>query len=684
MAIHWQIPFKSLRTGYLYTVNVYDSAYSGSAIILKGGAQPFITQEGNDTDIFTPIRTQTGYIRIIDDGKDASGNTLSAANSWTAMLPTTNTERPVTLTCDDGSANYTVWQGFIQTQNFSGVLYGNPQEREIPVQCGVSALAGVTISTEVTEMKNFAYLIASLFTNVIDYDTFTFQGGQDAQSWLRNTVDYQNFMQVIEGETVAKYNALDVLTDVCRFWGWTCRTQGRQVFFTCMDDTAEQSSWATFTRAQMLALTASTTGTYSSTRTIALSGDIFASTGNDETMIQGIKTATVKVEVNPESTAIKFAPSDLEKEMGNPSIWVQTTGKDMVGYFKTPFTRSTLDGKTLYATAFGANDGFERRIIFSSKEAEDGDAVDVMLITRDYLEISGVAVPIIQMYTKRAMAYGGGTLKFRGDIYVEAERYSESGDFKAIWVRVGIGMTRETAHWFYLTAHGGYTWDYTIDSGWNSTSTNQFLLNVNGGSINGVKVIHEVMLLKSALDFASIPVAANLYGYMYIDILGANDISSPYQIANFEVDFSREETVLPTTATQVRSRTIKPELATSRKYTAQNASNVDAKWNADCIFASDNLLEYGHGLIMSPSGSFVSEVPYGTSTEHPEQHLANRVAAFGQKARRMVSMELRSNALNVEYVTATKKVSFEGTTYHPISISHDWRDDITKISMIEL
>ena len=68
----YSISFKSLRAGTVYTVNI------GSGIgdvALKGAAQPFVTQEDDDEDMFTPIRTQSGYLRIVDDGKAADGVT---------------------------------------------------------------------------------------------------------------------------------------------------------------------------------------------------------------------------------------------------------------------------------------------------------------------------------------------------------------------------------------------------------------------------------------------------------------------------------------------------------------------------------------------------------------------------------------------------------------------------------
>ena len=77
MAIHWQIRFKSLRTLTDYRVNIYDANYSGNPIQLNGGAEPFTTEEDGSDDMFTPIRKQNGHIRIVDNGKDANGNTLA-------------------------------------------------------------------------------------------------------------------------------------------------------------------------------------------------------------------------------------------------------------------------------------------------------------------------------------------------------------------------------------------------------------------------------------------------------------------------------------------------------------------------------------------------------------------------------------------------------------------------------
>ena len=126
MAIHWQVKFRSLRSNELYTVSIYDEYYTGTPVQLTGAAQPFETQEDNG-DIFTPVLTQSGYLRIVDTGKDNAGNTFN----WRNFIPTNDIDRPVKMTDSNGN---TVWMGFLQAQNFGSTLFELPQVREFPLQ----------------------------------------------------------------------------------------------------------------------------------------------------------------------------------------------------------------------------------------------------------------------------------------------------------------------------------------------------------------------------------------------------------------------------------------------------------------------------------------------------------------------------------------------------------------------
>ena len=89
MAVRWKIPFKTLRSNELLTVNIYDSTFSGEAMVLMGAAEPFETQEEGGDDLFTPVRLQSGYLRIVDDGFAADGVT---AFNWRDFIRRTPEE----------------------------------------------------------------------------------------------------------------------------------------------------------------------------------------------------------------------------------------------------------------------------------------------------------------------------------------------------------------------------------------------------------------------------------------------------------------------------------------------------------------------------------------------------------------------------------------------------------------
>ena len=396
MAIHWQIPFKSLRSGTDYTVNIYDSTYSGNPIILKGGAQPFTTQESDDDDEFIPIRTHTGYLRIIDDGLDANGN----AFNWKTLLPATDTDRPVTLT----AGGTVVWQGFMQSQNFGGVLYGNPQEREFPIQCPLAVLEGTDINYQHTEIENFAYLLQRI-VNAIDVvsggtenssgvittngtihiNNIYVQGNTDAQSWLLKRIDWQNFAdEDSDGNLIARFNLYQCLEDLCRFWGWTARTYRNNLYLTCADDSSEQS-WLTLTRANLDSMaggsTAGTTGGSFSTLNYDSLTDIFASVEQNDYRQRGANKATVKADCNVfDETIYESFPNDTVKQMEEGG-W---QGVTQYGDIKVNYTNNKYSFTTSYFSASAVSGNASFNLARFIKDNDQSTKSKVIRILKTY------------------------------------------------------------------------------------------------------------------------------------------------------------------------------------------------------------------------------------------------------------------------------------------------------------
>jgi len=139
--LHWQCCFQS-QQGEVFALNIYQREYIGDVVQLQGASSPFVTREDDDEDIFKPVRIQTGYLRIIDNGEV----------NIEALLPSDNNERLVKLMkgtfIGDWPSGYfspisddpVQWQGFIKAQLYTQIATGYNTVLEIPV---VSMLGGL-------------------------------------------------------------------------------------------------------------------------------------------------------------------------------------------------------------------------------------------------------------------------------------------------------------------------------------------------------------------------------------------------------------------------------------------------------------------------------------------------------------------------------------------------------------
>jgi hypothetical protein len=157
-----------------------------------------------------------------------------------------------------------------------------------------------------------------------------------------------------------------------------------------------------------------------------------------------------------------------------------------------------------------------------------------------------------------------------------------------------------------------------------------------------------------------------------------------FQVSNFAIEFSRDSIDIPTSVNVTRPRYIVEERQDTCEYVADNQNQTHEEWNADCIFASDNNMEYGYGLLLNSSGNIISTVNYGNNAEHPEQHLANRVTTFWNTAKRKIDTELQANKVGDVTPHTKATISGEAGTFTPIAISRNWRDDVLKLSLLQL
>lgn len=682
---HYIIPFKSLRNGSDLRLNIYDET-GESQVELIPAAEPFVTQEDDDEDAFAFIRTQTGSIKVIDTGDV----------NWRSIMPANDLQKPVTLT----NGNTVLWQGYLQSESYGGELYGNPQEREFPVQCPLSVLRAVQVTTQETELHNFAYILKYCIDSMPDYTngshvitSVAVQGGTYARQWLLNLVDWQNFInQSDEDGDTPRYNLYEILEDICRFWGWCARVDGKTLYLTRNDD-SQNSGLLTLTYSQLSSLANGSTsaGSIGSRPSpVPVSSGSLVSTDNDDFQLRGPSKATVKSDCNAESTVVKFAPKAVREELGDTWTWVQGD-EFMTGYFTTPnvfqFGQSpsspaynVMRGTTNVVALGGGY--FCRRQIFTSSEADKADKADKvdMICTVGH----SFETPLASISIERWRNYSGGSLSLKGSLYAGEKMFQPSDSLTTcMFVRIGIGSDRSNAKWYSLQHSDGGV----ITSQWQDTP-DVVAMPLSGSQLQGFTAvkIYGGISFSTWGQFQSIPVDENLSGKLFIDFMGmAYSISYSLievQIGDFEVEFSRDVTFIPSTTEEHRARVMTDERKSSREYVSESDGQTHDEWNADCIYASDNNMEYGCGLLQLPSGGFMEKAPYYTGSEYPEKHLANRVVAYWQQAKRKLSVKVTQASAAV--VTPVTPVSVDATTCQVLSIAHNWCDDVVTLGLLQL
>lgn len=689
MAIHWQIPFKSLRSGTDYVANIYDASYDSTPVKLMGGAQPFSTSEDQDEDMFTPVRTQSGYIRIVDNGKDADGNDFN----WRDMLPLTDTDRPVTLTKKVGNNWVVVWQGFMQAQNFGSTLYGNPQEHELPIQCVLTVTQGTDINYEQKAIQNFAYLLKQIVDSIPDGfrpTSYVVQGGAHAQQWLMKCIDWMNFSEEDnDGVLEARYTMFECLEDMCRFWGWTARTHGQTMYLMCPDDTVEQSL-LTLTYSELGTMAGGTSAgtTNGSMQSVSISGDVFASIDNQDAMMRGFNKSVVSANAGDGNSDIDFDNDQLIDEMTGmgwqfPFVVIDSNLKYTVYITNdlTSFSQAKMSGAV--RTNYGS---FNRMNITVNGDRDNSTETSIVRIKKSGPSNLGSNVnPYVTIETLYEHAFGDGFIELSGTIYRKGERYQNTDDMSStvgrntMIMRLGIGKTRNSAYWWTSNVSCGGAW-----FGPGQPDVMYFKCTIG----NGDEKFRVLTPGGTYVWITRIPVNSAIAGKIFVDFLGSNDLDAidgekQFDISNFSLKFTRNENYLSDYAPT------RDERENRREYTSKNQNRVRNEWNRDMIYASDNKMVFGYGVLINADYSYFKGFQYVQSGPlvFPENHLAKRVTDYCATSKRKIEADLRANVYVGAFISDISpvfKATIDQSTMYPIAINHEWRDDVVRLTMLEL
>ena len=699
----YKIPFKSFKdTSYVLEIG------SGTLTELTGGVDTFVTEEDANTDFFTPVRTQSGTFRYIGSGANDHA-------TWLAMIPTDALSIPVKL-----KAGSTVkWQGYIQPEVYHNdyPANGGLMEHEFSVQCPLSVLDTIDINTNVNSHP-VVTIGQLLHTHIFSQLTGTtinryyFQGSKDIVSSRLNTkVMWANFLDTVEEgnaegvstvKIVPKYTCRQVLEEVCKLFGWCCRMHGTYVYFTMPVDNSRGFSY--FTADQMIS-TATSRGTNKARGSFSIANNMFCDNDNHEQVLPGIGKVTVRSDINPLDNLVEVPYDELfdQYNLGTNETIVRSVDwyeREVYSTIKQPQANGgtlTYENDEVSLTVYMANKPTDQNNSgYGKKYArflvyDDGDVGDpipeskqsfswkkCIELFHSYEYTGSNSNDLFKISSKQIFVLSNGVL------YI---------NFKCDEVSAWLDSLPESTHpnmrpklTCRLKISDGLTTKYWNGSAW-STSAATFTMKFNASGAKSTRTsitdpqyngygVPVSDTLRGTIEFAVVDVPAWIYEPVSVLPLNINGFCS---LMDFEIGFVRG--------------VIEDTKHRGNEFTA-TGGNFSQEYNVDLIFASDVVygptsyqrhMPAGLGYILNANEQPEATVA-GMGTQGagviPEKELARVIAKYGETTHRLVQVNLYTDLVGNVVPTAFSTGLEVGM--FPLAIGHNWRDDVTTLTLIEL
>ena len=314
----------------LCVLNIADGSSDETTFL--PAAEPFMTAMQESDDLFTPIRTSSGYIRIVVDSVD----------DIAALVGSSPLNRAVTLTTSNasGSSSTIKWKGFLSCESFTQTWDKGPIEIELPVISPLGVLQGIYPSDEINHLGyvNFAQFLLNMNAALgSPFTYFFFPVLSEAATTLQYQFTMQNYASAIDkntGHEVASY--YEILEDICKLFGWQCIEYGNYLVFLAADvkklEEGNTNNYQGYTVQRMTEIAnGGTSVTVSNKPSFTAVIPIIGGADHSQTWIAGKKSVEVTGEMNERSETI-WSMDILEQCTYMGSDKVQTTGTTSFHY----------------------------------------------------------------------------------------------------------------------------------------------------------------------------------------------------------------------------------------------------------------------------------------------------------------------------------------------------------------
>ena len=709
----WQVKFRSLK-GVDYTVNISEQGWTGGVTQLTPSDQPFTTQEDDDDDIFKPIRSQTGYLRVID----ATGNLLAS------LMPENNTQRLVQLM--QGSTIR--WQGFLQADAYTQPWLEGKVEIELPLKSVLGALEDVVIENISYERKQIADIFIEAFEalDVMPTDWYIMTDLAPAAFWYTylNTGIFASQQEVCnEGttETITQGDTYaDAIGKILSLFGLQLREFTTNIYIAQYDTTSILRYAVYYVNNGSLTLRSEgnvpTVEDLIDDEAIEFRGD-----DSETSFLQGVRDFAVELDLNNDDfTVIEMPKTD---EDASPTVTVPVTdGGDVV--------------VQPHALRTGGRESFAFNE-FSIRYYELGQSCD-------YTLVGSSTYALCRRYSAFGNIEAGGGPRFAPPIYNMRSTGMYTGAIPVRWAQQADGHTPTLQSGLWLVQQSGIvsegmvsTTMYTIQANNvavvgkylhikmncyafecdNREGTAAFFNDIGDHSMRfmlqwGNKWWNGSDWVENSFQEFSIPfnhadIRSNKGDFSDIDLSDGWIIPAPvnfsggniilYILAMSTAPIDRPwETAMNRIITNLQVSQVQPVSVTAsgRSSNTYRRSNPVSKGfrgekKIDLDLGTMNNNNGGYGFIESYSSQlqaydYIEKMPYlqdasTTYNERPELHLLNRMEKQCGVIRRTLIATVQ-NMLNTFNCLHT----YQGKTYYGIHQEVNYRDDTASMKFIEV
>ena len=641
--IRWQIPFVSL-SGTHYRVDIYDEG-TFTPVQLTAGPTPFVTEEDNSDDFFSPVRAQTGTLQICTLKPDGTYITLDD------LLPTNNTARPIFLINIDNSDEIE-WQGFMSCEAYSQNYTGIPQILDIPVISVLEAMKSIEISSYWFAQVS-GETIESFIVDIINqvYEDHGIQlsavYSQASDDILSKYIFVSKYFSYESNESTGNITYIktaaslyDIFDEICSFMGWCLREVGTTLYFMRIG-----SDELGMTTADMSDLQ-------------------WRGTGHQRTLMQGAKSVSVVANIEGFHTSFEMPvcpTSGLSEKnyyggvIAMPQWYYDKCTLATVGMF----TSSDVS-KAFLARFYGIRTNSV--MIWNTNYEDIGFNNSIYLTGHSYSDSSYSKLCTIRSVLDFSVICGVvGTLENVGYLILKLKDETAAKLETSGYIRCGMK--------FLGSYYKGVT-----GSMWTTNPDETFTVQMDKG--NG-EIRIEIPRLSNVYTFAKSDI--ELYLYDDFDNSQTSAIISDISI-EYEPPFRKNKDEASSNRYAQAMQGFRDDVNVDLKL-ASSFNNRNALSHIYCV----NTYWYGPESVdyLEPITSLEYNVAGGTTeSRRPEVDLLNRLYEYYGDKRQRIDIE-------VEHPTAAPLPLLklnginDGKVYLPLSESRDWQTEVCKLTCFE-